>query len=62
MAASVNPEAVVIYLLSYFATVFNALLRRAKEGGMPMETAFLVLGIVRSCHMTIEYSEQEHNS
>lgn len=62
MAAGVNPDVNVILLWSYFTTVLNTLLHSPKERGVPMETAVLVLRIVRSCHIIIEYSEHEQDS
>ena len=60
--AGVNPDPVEICFWSYFTAVLHTLLRRAKESGVPMETAVLVLRVVRSCHIFTEYLELDRSS
>ncbi len=60
--AGVNPDVAVIRFWSYFTTVFHTFLYCAKECGVPMETAVLVLRVVRSCHITTEYLELDCGS
>jgi hypothetical protein len=61
-AAGVNAEVVVICFWSYLTTVLDTLLHCAKERGVPMETAVLVLRVVRSCHIITEHSELDRGS